>query len=81
MTTKHTPKLRVVKLDDGTDWLTDCKDFGIRLDAAPDLLAALEGMLQKDAAMAEHFGHKWPTDLDAKAEQARAAIAKAKGEA
>jgi hypothetical protein len=49
--------------------------------AAPELLEALELCLQKLAAMAEHFGDRWPFDLNrVRAETAaRAAIAKATG--
>jgi hypothetical protein len=47
--------------------------------AAPDLLAALELMLDKDAAMTERFGDRWPLDLAPvhAVNAARAAIAKA----
>jgi hypothetical protein len=49
--------------------------------AAPDLLTALELMLDKDAAMTERFGDRWPLDLAPvhAVNAARAAIAKARG--
>ncbi len=44
--------------------------------AAPELLEACEGMLQLEATIREHFGHRYPADLDANCRRARAAIAK-----
>lgn len=58
------------------DW--DCEVNGRLIAAAPDLLAALEAMVISHRALCD--SPSWDEQDEAEQEQARAAIAKAKGE-
>ena len=41
MTSKYTPRYFITELNNGIQWITDGQDFGMRADAAPELLDAL----------------------------------------
>jgi hypothetical protein len=71
-------KWRIIKLDDGREWLTD-GTHGIAPEAAPDLLAACEGMMLEAERLAENLSNPDWISINLRLNAIGAAIAKAKG--
>jgi hypothetical protein len=82
MTDKHTPKYFITELNDGIQWLTDGLDFGMRADAAPELLKALKALMPwMGKALADDAFARATVPLEANraTERARATIEDAEG--